>query len=211
MFKHAFYLFQQLVSGQTQLEALFYGTSSDDCVLYRMTELTEKILVERAHEGGVERKGRAILALLRVISGQERILYKASLEKDRHSEKADKPYGGPLYRSQRDKARELCDRLEKGGFLAKEAHDLGEHNILIDCHTDPFPAFETIRIAKGTSGKPMFLGDVAPSIHQLKENFRKQACKIRVFINPAALNSQYRSQIGRMEVARFLALNCGLK
>lgn len=204
MFKHAFYLFQGLIRNQAQLEDMFYHSPSDDCLLYTMTEHTNRILARRSLDEGLLASARAVLRLLRAVSGKERVLYKALLEKERVSDESDIPYGQQVYRVQREKAQAIFEQLRKGGFVKKTADDLGEHNLLIDCHTDPFPSFEEIRIIQGSPRKTTSLGKVAPSVNQLKVNFRNQACKIRVFVNPEALAPRYQSKDGRTEVTKFL-------
>jgi uncharacterized protein len=210
MFKHAFYVFQTLVT-RPQLEALFYDTHSDDCLLYKMMLSAEEILQDPEREGAVKSRAQAVRALLLVVSGTERILYKAILEKVRGSDTADIPYGGSNYREQRDVARDMYGKLESGGYLTNDAWRLGEHNVLIDCRADDFPPFEDIDIVTGPSSETEKLGVRAPSISRLRENFRKQACKIRVFVNPAVLAPKYQTKRGRVEVKEFLIAQCGLK
>jgi HD superfamily phosphohydrolase len=195
MFKHAFYLLQEL-AGEAELRELFYNTISDDCVLYRMTEISRRLLTSAPPKKEAQQKARAVLALLRAVSGTERVLYKEFLVADRDPKAVD-TYGNS-YWLQRAKAKEIFAALRKGGFLAETAHDLGQHNVLIDCRLDPFPEFEKIKILEGAEQKP--LGELAPSIKNLKENFMKQACRIRVLLNPAALTPKYVQKSRRKEI-----------
>jgi hypothetical protein len=213
MFKHAFYLFQQLIADRQELEDLFYKTIADDCLLYRMYQLTEGILRKRNQKPATEKKARAVLALLGAISGMgERILYKPVLERNRegnlegdeNSYETDSQFGGKRYVEQRTEARRVFSGLKRKGFLTASATELGEHNVLIDCHTDSFPHFETIRLIKGLGNDPQRLGQLAPSIAQLRANFKRQACKIRVFINAEALREEFREKSGRREVTKYL-------
>lgn len=187
MFKHAFYLLQELVS-EAQLTDLFHNTIADDSVLYRMTELAERLPVTVPVKKKQPQKAKAVIALLRVVSGAERDLYKEFLVKDQDPRTAD-AFGGDFYQLQRGKAKEIFNCLKKRGFLAEAAQELGEHNVLIDCREDPFPEFEKIRTLPG--GEQESLCRLAPSIGDLKDNFIKQACRIRVFLNPAALKPKY--------------------
>ncbi|MGA3135782.1 MAG: HD domain-containing protein [Terracidiphilus sp.] len=212
MFKHAFYLFQELAANRKLLENLFYGTVADDCLIDHMNQWTMKLLREQHTKPGVSKKARAILALLQVVSGKERVLYKAILERDREdSSKAlttDTPFGGQKYGDQRKKAAEIFNELKKKGFLSAEANKIEEHNVLIDCHTDDFPRFEKIMIVKGPGLEGTPLTVMAPSVGQLQANFIRQACKIRVFVNPKALKSKYQSKAGRAEVGTFIEKIC---
>ena len=89
----------------------------------------------------------------------------------------------------------IRDRL-----ITIEAHQLGPHNVLIDCTTDTFPEFQKIQVQNDFSGKLENLGDVAPSISHLRATYHKQACKIRVFVNPTALKLEYRDKLGRRKI-----------
>jgi HD superfamily phosphohydrolase len=205
MFKHAFYLFQQLIGNREDLEDLFYKTASDDCLLYRMTQLTEKRLEEADQKPEDKTKASAVLALLGAVSGnKKRVLYKAVLEIDRVSHDSDKPFGQQHYPSQRWKAKEIFEQLKRSGFLAEEASSVGEHNVLVDCHTDPFPVFGKIPIIRGDSDDSKDLSEFAPTVEQLEKSFTRQACKIRVFVNPEALKPGYRSKAGRADVRKFI-------
>jgi uncharacterized protein len=205
MFKHAFYLFQQLIGNREDLEDLFYKTASDDCLLYRMTQLTEKIKEKADQKPEDKKKACAVLALLGAISGnKKRVLYKSVLEIDRTSHVTDKPFGQQIYTSQRLKAKEIFDQLNSSGFFAEEASIIGQHNVLIDCHTDTFPVFGKIQIIRGDADDPKDLREFAPTVEHLEKSFTQQACKIRVFVNPDALKPGYRSKAGRADVRKFI-------
>lgn len=203
MFKHAFYLFQQLINDQARLEDLFYRTTSDDCLLYRMMGTTEQVRSQREHDASAVLLANAVLALLQVVSGRERVLYKMVWEKTRDQESVDTPYGGQFYAMQRSRARSVFETLQSKGFLSDNARDLGEHNVLLDCHTDDFPHFGDIPILKGS--EKTLLRDHSPAIDELKNNFVRQACKIRIFVNPTALKPEYQSKAGRRRVTEALA------
>lgn len=208
MFKHAFYLFQELVTDSKILVQLFHSTMADDCLLYRMEHLAERALNRPRRSAIVAQKAQAVIALVRAISGKERILYKAVVEKNRGKEgdpfTADAIFGSQKFLDQRKCARKIYRRLQRAGFLASSAQGLGEHNLLIDCHTDMFPLFDEIQIVGGHSIPLVRLADLAPSVTQLGEDFRVQACKIRVFINPIALNAEYQNKPGRTQVREFI-------
>lgn len=211
MFKHAFYLFQQLIAHRESLEGLFYNTVSDDCLLHEIAQITDGILKARGQDPKIRKQGEAVLALIKVVSGRERILFKSILERERTIHRAEAPFGGAQYHLQRVRAKEIFDSLCTAGFLSEDAQKIGEHNVLIDGHTDEFPPFEKITVLTGRSRTPKPLPTVAPSVAHLQSSFVQQACKIRVFVNPQVLKPAFQSKDGRVEVGDFLQKKLELK
>jgi len=206
MFKHAFYLFQSLFSKQ-ELERVFYESGSDDCLLKGMQEeLRKRVKLLRRKEDltpAKAKKSAAIRRLLEAVAGRERVLYKAVLERDGDDGPRGK-VGGFSYRSQREKARQVYRRLREARMLAPGASKLGEHNVLIDCRTDKVVGLEGIKIVDDTGNVEEF-GDCVPSIRQLRETFRKEACRVRVYVNPGALKKEFRGKGDRGPVTAAVA------
>jgi HD superfamily phosphohydrolase len=195
MFKHLFYLFQNGVRARDQIEKMFFKAGSDDRLLLLMEERLCKI---RPRTQAV----KAAIHLARVVSGQDRNLYKAVLQHD-HDDKARRLFGGFSYSRQRKKAKRIFEILRRSKMWDRTANEFGEHNVLIDCREDSWPSFDKIQIRDGLDGLEP-LTTWSPTVQELRHNFVKQACQIRVFINVTALKRQYRNRTGRIQVARVI-------
>lgn len=194
MFKHAFFLLQQRVATRERLESFFFGSGSDDGVLATILKAKE---VRRPKLG--DQDGKALVRLLTAVSGRDRNLYKEVWQSRRDKEKIERC--GLTRFQQRQAAKNIFHYLEKKGFLAKGAEILGEHNVLLDCHRDDPANFELINI-RNHLGQLKTLGEMAPSVTRLRENFEIQACHLRVFINVDALRPDYQSKNGRVYVGK---------
>ena len=207
MFKHVFFLLQGLIADEKKLRELFHYSFTDDLLLARIRELAQRLEAAAClGAAGKEQqdslqKTRAILMLLQAVSGEKRVLYKSVLERDQEMRKE---FGGDSYTNQRQKANGLFEDLKNDGFFGPEADQLGEHNLLIDCHFHQFPKFNEVKIVQGPSETTASLDRLAPSLRGLPESFSKQACKIRIFVNPDALKLEYRSKGGRAKVREYL-------
>lgn len=191
MFKHAFFLYARLVSKRT-LEDVFFNSHADDAVLAAMVGLR-----------GIDARGRmtrealAIRTLIDAVSGHRRALYKEVFETEHIAENVE-PWGF-THSEQRETAQRLFHRLMKDGFLGPQANEIAEHNILVDCHADTSPAFDLVPIINH-QGDVIRLSEESRIIIDLKENFQKQACRVRVFINEAALDTRFQQRKHRVKV-----------
>jgi HD superfamily phosphohydrolase len=207
MFKHVFFLLQGLMADEKELRELFYYSFTDDLLLARIRELAQGLEgAACSTEAGQEQQDtlqrmRTILVLLQAVSGEKRVLYKSVLERDQEMRKE---FGGDSYTNQRQKANGLFEDLKTKGFFGPESDQLGEHNLLIDCHFHQFPKFNEVKIVNGPSETTASLDRLAPSLRGLPESFSKQACKIRIFVNPDALKLEYRSKGGRAKLREYL-------
>jgi HD superfamily phosphohydrolase/serine/threonine protein kinase len=192
MFKHAFQLFQKLLS-KKRLEELFFGAGSDDGLLAAMR--TSK---ELGQANGKE--ADTIRELLEAASGRTRFLYKELIDRN-HTRRRLERYGND-FQQQRATAQRILRVLRTRRFLSPEAERLGANNILIDCYADSSPDFDAIKIIN-SRGNVENLGDrFAPSVRRLKENFQNQACRIRVFINIKVLKEEFHDKGARAEVGK---------
>jgi HD superfamily phosphohydrolase len=192
MFKHAFYLFQKLVT-KKRLEDLFFTSGSDDGLLAAM----------RDGEDLAQTEGQDALAvkeLLEAVCGRSRRLYKEFVNTD-HTRKHLEWYGTNLV-EQRATAQRIFEMLQGKGLLASRANTLGTNNILIDCHADASPAFDEIQIVT-SRGETEDLGQrFAPSVKLLRDNFKNQACRIRVFMNLEVLKDEFHDKLARADVGK---------
>ena len=214
MFKHAFYLLQRLCD-QQELRSLFYSPGSDDCVIMQMSEFLEKQARKLRSGKQLTQRVRcavaAIRTLLGAVSGRKRVLYKAVVDED-GTDAVRERCGGSSYGSQRRKAQAIYSQLRKASLLTAEAEELGQHNVLIDCRTDNVVKFEDITIVDDM-GRVKDFGQCIPSIRGLGETFRQEACRVRVFVNSAALQPEYRAKEARgpASIVCRRALGLGLK
>jgi HD superfamily phosphohydrolase len=202
MFKHLFYIFQRIFPERELLEKLFFKAGSDDRLLLLLEEHLERHRRKiRSQDPNVE----AAIHLARVVSGRNRRLYKAVVQCD-HGTKTTRCYGEHSYRAQRGKAKKIFDILAAEGMWGPEAKRMGAHNVLIDCREDWWPPFETIQILNA-QGKSESLEKQATTVKQLGESFRKQACKLRVFINVDVLKPEFAAKNRRFEVETVIRTN----
>jgi HD superfamily phosphohydrolase len=197
MFKHLFYLYQQLFPNGDQLKQLFYSAGSDD----RLLKMIENKLEQEANRN--DQSVRAALHLASVVSGGKRALYRAVVQRP-FEEGAERNYGGTFYINQRNVAKRIYDALAKANVWELSAAELGDNNILIDCRSDKWPKFGEIKVLKTGGSKPEMLANRSPLITQLGETFKRQACKIRVFINIDVVKPEYRSSAGRITLGKLI-------
>lgn len=191
MFKHAFFLYSHLVSERT-LESVFFHSHADDAVLSAIGALRGV----KKHQRGT-REAIAVKKLIDAVSGHSRILYKEVFETE-HT-KGNVEDWGYTYPEQRQTAKRLFKYLRKNKYLDSHAAELEEHNVLIDCHADTSPDFHSVLIINH-EGQVIRLGDESRIVMDLKENFQRQACRIRIFINQAALSVRFQDRENRGEV-----------
>lgn len=163
-----------------------------------MTQLANELARRpgsRALSRARHRDALAAAALLTAVAGPGRRLYKAVVEEPREDAVIAR-YGGDQYRTQRRVARQLFKLLKRRGFLTDEAATSGAHNVLIDCRTDKPARFQDVPIVDD-HGDAVPFTTLATSVVALDKDFRIQACKIRVFVNPEALTPQHRTKEGR--------------
>ena len=171
--------------------------SSLHCTTLRCASQRERI----AHAQGTETEGSIALARQHLWWTSKPL--QGSVESDQDT-KVVSCYGEHSYKDQRRRAKAVFEFLGKGGYLSPEASELGEHNVLIDCRIDNVPPFEALLVSND-DGTMKSLGEVSPAIRQLKDNFVRQACKIRVFVDVAALTPEYREKEGRAKLGRVCA------
>jgi HD superfamily phosphohydrolase len=184
MFKHAFFLYARLARTARAVEELFFESHSDDAALSGMHSLHGVPTSKRS-----SRDGRAIQRMIDAVSGHRRTLFKQVFESDHDSAGLNK--WGRTYLEQREKAAQLFNYLKNQGFWNSTQRELGDHNVLIDCHDDTPPSFDEICIIDQAE-KRVTLGKQSRIVVSLRDNFRKQACRIRVFVNADALRDQQR-------------------
>ena len=190
MFKHAFYLFQELLGSAARVEDIFFNAGSDDAVL--------KEMINSIEEFPEAPQVRAIRQLLSAVSGRNRTLYKEFVDNP-HEGKYRKAYGGDFYPAQRDKAMYIYEELRQKNMLTLEADSIGAHSVLIDLHEDISPPFWDVQILM-EDRTPKDLGKIAPSVTKLGDTFTSQACRIRVLINADVLKPDYRDKGNRAPV-----------
>jgi HD superfamily phosphohydrolase len=192
MFKHAFALFAELFPEKQRITRLFLDSGSDDAVLASM--LRDANTLQDSEPRAV-----ALRRLLTSISGKERILYKPVLQENRVGSFPTR-YGSDYYANQRKVALKIFNALKTEHFFVPNVDELGgAHNVLIDCRHDSWPAYDKVKILDD-QGTLQDLREHSPSVSRLESDFMKQACKIRVFVNPLVLNDQYRDKFGRSAV-----------
>lgn len=212
MFKHVFALLAS-ISTRQELESVFYGVHSDDAVLDALLALAreklERLGQHAETDADIEQRLHAIIHLLTCVSGRERVLYKAFVERDGEDDVRTK-CGGFSYATQRTVAGRVYEKLAEGRVLSEEAAKLGVHNVLIDCRTDKVVMYQNVLIVDAF-GRRSRLGKEVPSIEGLADSFRKGACKVRVFVNPLALKEEYRDTACRRPVERLICECLGLE
>ncbi|MFH1108747.1 MAG: protein kinase [Planctomycetota bacterium] len=195
MFKHAVYEVQQLLDRGDDITNAFFSAGSDDRLLALLTEMTKK-LADRHKGTEAENACKSVERLLYAVSGQRRELYRAVV--DLIGDDNARGKYGYHYSTQRETAKRIFDKLRTDGFIV-ETEGLGSANVLIDCRVDNPARFEEIRIID-ESGELTSLGAEVRSVRDLGEDFRLQACRVRVFVNLDALRPEYRSKDGRAKV-----------
>jgi HD superfamily phosphohydrolase len=202
MFKHAFYIFNDLSNSSTVIENLFFSSRSDDVLLKSIYNQIQGMSLKRT--SNIQRKIDlfALERLIKAVAGQRRDLYKTVIDRlgDDHARKF---YGGSNYQQQRQKAKKMYNILKNSKFLEKDADKIGEHGILIDSRVDKQADFESVKIIDDNN-TVQSLGYYVPSLSQLKRDFSIQACRIRVFIDPLILKPKFRSKEGRATVGGIL-------
>lgn len=196
MFRHAFYIFQHFIGSQRRLTSLFFDAGSDDRLLASMEAECETIKVRTPQQKCAH---TALGRLLSAVSGRHRELYKPVVDLEGgDNERAS--VGGFNYPSQRKCASRIYDHLYKNGMLTSDADEIAEHNVLIDCRTDNLADFASIPIVDDTGKAEEDLGTIVPSIRHLNDDFHKQACRVRIFVNRDVLHPGFRAKSDRPKV-----------
>ena len=195
MFKHAFFLYAQLASTSRSIEQIFFDSNADDAVLAAMHDLHG--IPKRKQSA---REAETVKNLIAAVSGYNRILYKEVF--GAHYSERTVNVWGRTYSDQRKSAAQLFSHLKQMNIFDRRADLLGEHNILIDCRADEPPDFDLIPIIVHPNKPPIRLGDESRIITDLKENFKHQACRVRVFINPLTLRQSLQSRENREQIEK---------
>lgn len=197
MFKHAFHILQSPLS-QKEVSSMLCDADSDDALLDGMCEKARVLARKARRQNKIAFK--AAETLLKMISGDGRGLYKTVVEL-RKGEPGYKKYRNSTYLNQREMAKEIYRNLAGNGVIMK-AHELKEHNILIDVRQDNPAKFQHIRIWSNTGLKR--LGDKVPLVARLEDDFEKLACKVRIFVNPDCLTSEFRTREKRLKICELI-------
>jgi hypothetical protein len=181
---------------------MFFASGGDDVVLTLLKNRLRRLEPHGNDVGAFSIDRQAALKLLTAVSGQKRELYKELVDRPGKDE-IRRHYGGTCYLTQRDVAEEVFKMLQNRGVLHTDAAACGAHNILIDSRLDKEAQFGDIDIVNDADEVDK-LRTYVPSVERLGDDFKEQACRIRVFVDPLALKEEYRSKASRAEVGKMI-------